>query len=429
MVTHEPFFLLLREKQSTRKQKKDAMLFSSEDFEILEISILRTMLEQHFRRMGMKMDEINARQIANGLEPTMPRFDLDRVIDDFVFMCFFVGNDFLPCLPHLDIADGSLNLMMNIYRDMMPRLGGYLTNKADIHLSRLEVFIQEIGRREPLYFQQRAIDEKDQAYGGENYKSHYYKMKFNDAATISKKTTECNGANEGHEVSNVDKDNDDGDDDEFHGPPSDLLQVYLQGLVWVLNYYHYGCASWTWYYPYLYAPLSTDMKDLATMNIEFEQGAPFTPLLQLLSVLPPQSGPLLPHSYSKLMTDEDSPLNEYYPSDFEVDPNGKKNSWEYIVKIPFLDETDLLKAVSSIDHVETLSETERIRNLMGDEHRFTPQDFKGRSRNQRQQEDKALTLGVGNALVDERQGRQGRMGRGGRSGTGARGNFNVRRRY
>ena len=36
----------------------------------------------------------------------------------------FVGNDFLPCLPHLDIADGSLNLMMNVYRDIMPTLGG-----------------------------------------------------------------------------------------------------------------------------------------------------------------------------------------------------------------------------------------------------------------------------------------------------------------
>lgn len=105
-------------------------------------------------------------------------FDIERVIDDFVFMCFFVGNDFLPCLPHMDIADGSLNLMMNVYRDLLPSLGGYLTDKAAIHLPRLELFVQEISRREPLYFQQRAIDDKDDNYANENYKKHYYKVRM-----------------------------------------------------------------------------------------------------------------------------------------------------------------------------------------------------------------------------------------------------------
>ena len=53
LVTHEPFFVLLREKMSTRrKTNKDAMTYSQEDCELLEISVLRKMLKQHFRSIG-----------------------------------------------------------------------------------------------------------------------------------------------------------------------------------------------------------------------------------------------------------------------------------------------------------------------------------------------------------------------------------------
>lgn len=67
--------------------------------------------------------------------------------------------------------------MMNIYRYMLPALGGYLTNKTQVHLQRLELFIQEVARREPLYFQQRAVDENDKEYSdAEKYRYHYYKV-------------------------------------------------------------------------------------------------------------------------------------------------------------------------------------------------------------------------------------------------------------
>jgi 5'-3' exoribonuclease 1 len=47
------------------------------------------------------------------------------------------------------------------------------------------------------------------------------------------------------------------------------------------------------------------------------------------------------------MYDPESPILDFYPQEFEQDMNGKKAEWEAIVKVPFLDQTRLLKAMAS----------------------------------------------------------------------------------
>ena len=46
------------------------------------------------------------------------------------------------------------------------------------------------------------------------------------------------------------------------------------------------------------------------------------------------------------MYDPNSPILDFYPQEFDQDLNGKKQEWEAVVKIPFIDEDRLLRAMA-----------------------------------------------------------------------------------
>ena len=82
-------------------------------------------------------------------------FDLERAIDDWVFMCFFVGNDFLPHLPSLDIREGAIDTLISIWKTCMGRMGGYVTCDGSVNLARAQIILEALGEKEDAIFQRR----------------------------------------------------------------------------------------------------------------------------------------------------------------------------------------------------------------------------------------------------------------------------------
>jgi 5'-3' exoribonuclease 2 len=511
LATHEPHFRILREDVSIQDSKPGACnLCGQKGHFAANCRGVAKVKSGNFDEKGSIPDKkpfiwLNVPILREylGAELFVPgqpfRFDLERALDDWVFMCFFVGNDFLPHLPSLDIHEDGIDKLIAIWRDNIPVMGGYLTCDGSVDLARAQCILQGLAKQEDAIFRRRKeVDDKREANqrrreqqqdqrngrGGGNghenkrrrsspdyskgrsdgrapaapinaisvseidvqvdYNSIVNRGSVDKSAVANKSAAAAmkaqllgkqngnaqtpensiNGSSNGPPASfgqdtsmsgmgkrkaDMLDDSDNGTpgrstpvekkpqynggngdelppdtvrlwedgyadryyEQKFHVSPNDIefrhkvAAAYVEGLCWVLLYYMQGCASWTWYYPYHYAPFAADFKDLDKMKVTFEKGIPFRPYEQLMGVLPAASNHAIPKAFHPLMTDEDSPIVDFYPEDFDLDANGKKQSWKAIVLLPFIDEKRLLSAMGT--KYPLLSEEEHERNAVGKE--------------------------------------------------------------
>ncbi|XP_073951725.1 5'-3' exoribonuclease pacman isoform X1 [Choristoneura fumiferana] len=389
MCTHEPHFALLREEVKFGKTTQRATSPEETNFYLLHLSLLREYLQQEFIDIKDKLPF---------------QYDIEKIVDDWVLMGFLVGNDFIPNLPNMHISNDAMPLLYKTYMAVLPTLDGYINEAGDLNLARFEVFMQELAKIDKEKFQDTYADLK--YFEGKTGRRpnanerREYKPNNDDTFNVNVDDIKANKPDDElqalinatqdmffDDVENDAEEYEETSDEEatfemefilhkkdyymnkldYSAVTEDVLasqaEGYVRAIQWNLFYYYKGCPSWCWYYPHHYAPYISDIKGFKDLKIEFELGEPFKPFEQLLAVLPSASKHLLPAPFHDLMTDEDSAIVHYYPINFETDLNGKKNDWEAVVLIPFIDEVNLLSAMAPC--YQRLTEEELNRNTHG----------------------------------------------------------------
>ncbi|XP_006243658.1 5'-3' exoribonuclease 1 isoform X3 [Rattus norvegicus] len=380
LTSHEAHFSLLREEVRFGGKKTQRVCAPEETtFHLLHLSLMREYIDYEFSALKEKITF---------------KYDIEKIIDDWILMGFLVGNDFIPHLPHLHINHDALPLLYGTYIAILPELGGYINESGHLNLPRFERYLVKLSDFDREHFSEVFVDLKwFESKVGNKYLNEAAGAAAEEAKSCKDKRKVKGQENslswaaldkrEGEGVASRDNFEDETEDDDLFETEfrqykrtyymtkmgvdvvsdeflADQAACYVQAIQWILHYYYHGVQSWSWYYPYHYAPFLSDIRNISTLKIHFELGKPFKPFEQLLAVLPSASKTLLPTCYQHLMTSEDSPIIEYYPPDFKTDLNGKQQEWEAVVLIPFIDEKRLLEAMETCNH--SLKKEERKRN-------------------------------------------------------------------
>lgn len=148
LLSHDPHFCLLREEVTFgRASKTKSKELEHQNFYLMHLCIVREYLE------------LEVQDLKKDGALKFP-FDMERIIDDFILMAFFVGNDFLPNLPYLHINEGALATMFRIYKQILPQCEGYINEEGVINLERLGSLLQELSKEEYRHFEHEHADSK-----------------------------------------------------------------------------------------------------------------------------------------------------------------------------------------------------------------------------------------------------------------------------
>lgn len=173
LATHEPNFRVLREDVFAQDKKTGCRICGQEGhyadqctsqadiFNTKQVTPEKTNKPPE-KKPFIFLDVATLREYLE-IELSQPHtpfpFSLEQALDDWVFLIFFVGNDFLPHLPSLEIREGAIDTLLKIWKAELPRMGGYLTNHGHVVMERAAIILDGLARSEDDIFRRRRESE------------------------------------------------------------------------------------------------------------------------------------------------------------------------------------------------------------------------------------------------------------------------------
>jgi 5'-3' exoribonuclease 1 len=269
-------------------------------------------------------------------------------LQDYIFIFFLLGNDFLPHFPSLNIRTNGIKNIFNAYIKTISCKNNSIINNNEIQWKYFKLFITELANNEHDYIKNEYnIRNKKEKRTIPNdsfdniYKKYLLTPIFNRTNEIYINPYEGFWENRYYKTL-------------FHIEPNEenikkICINYLEGLEWTFKYYTFGCPDWCWKYNYHYPPLLKDLiKYIPMFNtqmVDINDNKPVDPLVQLIYVLPKESLYLLPKKIYNCTLIE---YEDYYNYNVQYVWDFCTYIWESHVDLPPLHIPNIQKFIKSI---------------------------------------------------------------------------------
>jgi len=275
-------------------------------------------------------------ELQNTNDPINNPINDHNIIIDYVFISFFLGNDFLPHIPSLSIKDGVLDILINIYKETNKITNKYLINIKENYIINYEFmyhFLTKLSENETdLLLNSLEIKTK-------RMNNMAKKMKY--MSPFERELEELNYIEFKQPDIYIQYDKPDYNkryNKYYFNNNKQIYTDYMYGLRWVLLYYLGLNKNWSWMYKWPMGPLINDLrnvyiKKMGEFNIKFIETEPINPYLQLIYILPYESINLLPAEL-KIHLKQNLYFHILYPTNIKLDMVNKKYFNEAILHLP-----------------------------------------------------------------------------------------------